>query len=84
LNETLDTKGQGDAQTVSIAGGSLLVIGLMLWFFTSGTKNELQSLRKEMQEVKESLEKQTNALKQLQLTTRNDALDTRDGDNAKK
>lgn len=56
----------------------------MLWFFTSGTKNELQSLRKEMQEVKEALEKQTNALKQLQLTTRNDALDTRDGDNAKK
>lgn len=74
MSETSDTKQPGDAQTVSIAGGSLLVIGFMLWFFTSGIKNEVQNLRKEMQEVKESLEKQINALQQL--TTLIDTLGT--------
>lgn len=42
-----------------------MVIGLMLWFFTSGTKNELKELQKEMQELKMSIEKQTNALREL-------------------
>lgn len=65
MTETLDTKGKGDTQTVSIAGGSLLVIGFMLWFFTSGTKSELKELQKEMQEFKISLEKQANAFQQL-------------------
>ncbi len=82
MNETSDTKGQSDAPTVSIAGGSLLIIGIMLWFFTSGTKTEVQTLQKELQEVKQSLEKQTTALQQL--TARIDELRTPGRENGPK
>ncbi len=65
VTEAANIKNTNETQAVSIAGGSLFVIGLMLWFFTSGTKNEFKALRSELSEVKESLEKQSEALKQL-------------------
>lgn len=59
-----NAKEPGDSHAVKIAWGSLFVIGFMLWFFTSGTNNELKVLQRDMKEVKELLEKQSEALKQ--------------------
>lgn len=65
MTEPSEAKEPGDAQAVSIAGGSLFGIGFMLWFFTSGIKTEVQSLRNEIREIKESQEKQAKTLQQL-------------------
>ncbi|MFN9719340.1 MAG: hypothetical protein ACK58L_11630 [Planctomycetota bacterium] len=63
---TLDSNAREpeDSHAVKIAWGSLFVIGIMLWFFSSGTNNELKALQRDLKEVKELLEKQSEALKQ--------------------
>lgn len=65
MAETSNDQGANDSQAVSIAGGSLFLIGLMLWFFTSGIRNEVKLLREETREVKELLKAQSEALRLL-------------------
>ena len=55
-----------NSKSVSIAGGSLFLIGVMLWFFTSGLKSDLGNLRKEVGELKEMLDSQSKSLAAIQ------------------
>ncbi len=55
-----------NSKSVSIAGGSLFLIGVMLWFFTSGLKTDLNNLRKEVGELKAMLESQSKDLAAIQ------------------
>jgi hypothetical protein len=65
LSVTAETKEPNSPQSVSIAGGSLILIGLMLWFFTSGIKTELTNLRNEVHQFKQSLETQTTKIEEV-------------------
>jgi len=57
--EQSDTEEPRDTKAVSIGLGSIFVIGLLLWFFTSGIRTEVQKLRNEVREVRALLESDT-------------------------
>ena len=65
MSQQTDSSGSS-SKSVSIASGSLLLIGVMLWFFTSGLKTDLNNLRKEVGELKAMLESQSKDLATIQ------------------
>jgi len=57
--EQSDTAEPRDTKAVSIGLGSIFVIGLLLWFFTSGIRTEVEKLRNEVREMRALLESET-------------------------
>ncbi len=57
--EQSDAKEPNDSKVVSIGLGSIFVIGLLLWFFTSGIRAEVEKLRNEVREMRALLESDT-------------------------
>jgi cell division protein FtsL len=65
MTQEPDKKDRETTKDVSIAGGSLLLIALIVWFFTDDVKSEVRRLRYEVTELQSTVQKQDDDLNKI-------------------
>jgi hypothetical protein len=69
--DTADEAEKGNGETtkdVSIAGGSLIIIGLIVWFLTSSVRHEVVRVKSDVESRRSAIRRQDESLAKIQQT----------------